>query len=50
MDEQSLVVARALLRDGLLTVSEVAKQVGVSQATLYKHLPSPRANSEKQAA
>ena len=50
MTDQSLIIARALLRDGLLTVSEVAKQLGVSQATLYKYLPSPRANSENQAA
>jgi DNA invertase Pin-like site-specific DNA recombinase len=49
MNEQSLIVAQALLRDGLLTVSEIAKQVGVSQATLYKYLPSPRTNSEDQA-
>jgi DNA invertase Pin-like site-specific DNA recombinase len=39
---QNLDVARALLRDGLLTVKDVAKQVGVSEATLYKYFPSPR--------
>lgn len=49
MNDQSLIVAQALLRDGLLTVKDVAKQVGVSPATLYKYLPAPRsdlANSE----
>jgi AcrR family transcriptional regulator len=42
MTDESLIVAQALLRDGLLTVKEVAKQLGVSEPTLYKYLPSPR--------
>jgi DNA invertase Pin-like site-specific DNA recombinase len=42
---QNLDVAQALLRDGLLTVREVAKQVGVSEATLYKYIPAPRSHS-----
>jgi DNA invertase Pin-like site-specific DNA recombinase len=45
LNEQSMIVAQALLRDGVLSVSDVAKQVGVSQATLYKYLPSPRATN-----
>jgi DNA invertase Pin-like site-specific DNA recombinase len=45
MDERSLTVAQALLRDGSLSVNQVAKQVGVSQATLYRYLPSPRTSS-----
>jgi DNA invertase Pin-like site-specific DNA recombinase len=39
---QKLDVAHALLRDGSLTVREVAKQIQVSEATLYKHIPAPR--------
>jgi DNA invertase Pin-like site-specific DNA recombinase len=44
MNDQSLIVAQALLRDGVLTVKDVAKQIGVSEPTLYKYLPSPRAS------
>ena len=44
MTGQSLVVAEALLRDGILTVRDVAKQVGVSEGTLYRYLPSPRSS------
>jgi DNA invertase Pin-like site-specific DNA recombinase len=45
MSDQSLAIAEALLRDGLLTVREVARQVGVSEATLYKYIPAPRATA-----
>lgn len=47
MNEQSLIVAQALLKDGLLTVRDVAKQVGVSPATLYKYLPAPKSDLSK---
>jgi DNA invertase Pin-like site-specific DNA recombinase len=42
MTEASVIAAQALLRDGSLTVEEVAKQVGVSGSTLYKYIPQPR--------
>ena len=42
LNEQSLAIAATLLKDGLLTVREVAAQVRVSPATLYKYLPAPR--------
>lgn len=42
MNEQRLMTAQALLKDGRLTVAEVASQVGVSDGTLYRHLPRPR--------
>lgn len=42
MTDESLIVAKALLHDGALTVKEVAKLVGVSEPTLYKYLPAPR--------
>lgn len=44
MTDESLIVAQALLKDGVLTVKDVAKQIGVGETTLYKHLPSPRAS------
>ncbi len=46
MDQQKLTVARALIRDQTLTIAEVARQVGVSEATLYKYLPHPRSAAE----
>lgn len=46
MNNQSLIVAQALLRDGILTVRDVAKQLGVSPATLYKYMPAPRTSTD----
>jgi DNA invertase Pin-like site-specific DNA recombinase len=34
----------AMLKDGKLTVKEIAKQIGISEATIYKNIPSPRAS------
>jgi transposase len=31
-----------------LSVSDVAKQIGVSQATLYRYLPAPRATASDE--
>ena len=45
MNDESMLVAQALLRDGVLTVKDVAKQIGVSEGTLYKYLPSPRSSN-----
>jgi DNA invertase Pin-like site-specific DNA recombinase len=42
LSEQGLAAAKALIKDGALTIAEVASQVGVSDATLYKYLPRPR--------
>lgn len=50
MTDESIVVAQALLRDGKLTVKEVAKRVGVSEPTLYKYLPSPRSAASRALA
>lgn len=49
MNDESLIVAQALLRDGVLTVKDVAKQIGVSEPTLYKYLPRPRASNTRDA-
>ena len=37
-----LAAAKALLRDPGITVEQVAKRLGVSPSTLYKHLPGGR--------
>jgi DNA invertase Pin-like site-specific DNA recombinase len=46
MTDESMIVAQALLRDGVLTVKDIAKQIGVSEGTLYKYLPSPRSTAK----
>lgn len=38
-----LKVAKALLADPEINVSDVARRLGVSPATLYRHIPAPRA-------
>ena len=40
---QDLKAARALLADRTITVVEVAARIGVSPATLYRHMPAARA-------
>ncbi|ULB12803.1 recombinase family protein (plasmid) [Cereibacter azotoformans] len=42
LSSRELAVARAMLRNPELTVEQVARQVGVSPATLYRHLPGGR--------
>jgi DNA invertase Pin-like site-specific DNA recombinase len=42
MTPERLTAAKALLEDGQLTIKQVAKQLGVSEATIYKHIPQPR--------
>ncbi len=42
MSEQDILAAKALIRDGNLTIKEVSERIGVSDATLYKYVPSPR--------
>jgi DNA invertase Pin-like site-specific DNA recombinase len=42
LSEGDLRAAKAMLLDGGITVAQIAKQLGVSQATLYRYLPSAR--------
>lgn len=42
LDDEKLLIAKALLAQPDITVAAVAKQVGVSPATLYRYLPAPR--------
>ena len=41
---RDLAAARALLRDGELTVEEVAERLGVAASTLYRHMPAARSS------
>ncbi len=42
LSEQSIQAAKALVKDGSMTIVEIAAQLGVSDATLYKYIPHPR--------
>ena len=42
MTERDVLAARALIRDGSLTIKQIADRLGVSDATLYKYIPHPR--------
>lgn len=42
MSDEDILVAKALILDGNLTIKQVASRMGVSDATLYKYLPHPR--------
>ncbi|EPX75637.1 recombinase family protein [Salipiger mucosus] len=45
LTESDLRAARAMLQDGSITVTDVAKQLRVSPATLYRHMPAARSRS-----
>ena len=42
LDERGVAVAGALLQDPSIPIREVARQEGVSKATLYKYFPGGR--------
>lgn len=42
MSQQRITAAKALIAEGSLTIEEIAEQLGVSDATLYKYIPRPR--------
>lgn len=46
LDDRSKAIAAVLLKDPSIPVTEIARQVGVSRATLYKHFPGGRAAAE----
>jgi DNA invertase Pin-like site-specific DNA recombinase len=45
VSDEDLAVAKALLKDPEITVKKMAERIGCSEATLYRYLPSARANS-----
>jgi DNA invertase Pin-like site-specific DNA recombinase len=49
LSENDLRVAQALLKDGQLTVAEIAERLRVAPSTLYKHLPRPRSSTTDDA-
>jgi DNA invertase Pin-like site-specific DNA recombinase len=49
LNEGDLRVAQTLLKDGELTVAEIAERLHVAPSTLYKHLPRPRSSTNDDA-
>lgn len=43
LSEADISAARALLSDPAITIRQIAKRLGVSVSTLYKHIPGARA-------
>ena len=50
LDEAGIVTATALLRDGKLTIAEIADRVDVAPSTIYKHLPEAAFNDHTRRA
>jgi DNA invertase Pin-like site-specific DNA recombinase len=48
LSDDDLAAARAMLADPSITTKEVAKRLGVSVSTLYKHIPAARAVVTRQ--
>ena len=48
LSDDDIAAARALLADGSITTREVAKRLGVSVSTVYKHIPAARAVVTRQ--
>lgn len=42
LDDAKVRAAKAMLASGTMTAAEIARQVGVSPSTLYRHLPGGR--------
>lgn len=42
LDATKIAVIKALFQQGVLTVDEIAEQVGVATSTIYRHLPGGR--------
>lgn len=47
LSAEDLAKAKAMLRDGTISVAAVAKTFGVSRPTLYKHVPEARARARE---
>ena len=42
LDESKIRAAKAMLASGTMTASEIARQIGCSASTLYRHVPGGR--------
>ena len=49
LSESDLRVAQILLKDGELTVAQIAERLHVAPSTLYKHVPRPRSSTNDDA-
>lgn len=49
LNEQKRIMAKAMLRDPGITVEDVARQLEVSPATLYRHIPGGRSTVREEA-
>lgn len=45
VSDDDIAAAKAMLKDPEITVRKVAERIGCSEATLYRYLPSARANA-----
>lgn len=50
LNENQINQAKLMLADSMLTVEEVAKEMGVQVSTLYRHIPGGRSSISRQAA
>ena len=50
MSDDDLKMARVLLADDTITVDDVAKRMGVSQATFYRYFPAARSTITRKEA
>jgi DNA invertase Pin-like site-specific DNA recombinase len=46
---RDLAAAKAMLRDPEISVSEIARRLGVAPSTLYRHLPAARSTADEAA-
>ena len=49
LDAVGIAAAKAMLSDPQITVAQIGDRLGVSRATLYRHLPAARTQSSAAA-